>query len=224
MKKTKQRVSLVFRTDIRHELNHLWLGLVEEWDFHDSKIKQNDQLSVDPHRRSLYFISPKTADINQDGKDQTALRTRKEHSMSVNRAMSPPNQLIRSFNVIRIESAGLTISKISFWTLLNGGISADGRVSNIWIIPWRTNDLRCTSRERQRALLDRRNSDHPDVNSLSCRCPWYETDSEDLAENCDSPKRERSPSRTCNPFHRRRLNIPGKHEWWTQVSRHWHCI
>ena len=46
------------------------------------------------------------------------------------------DQLIRSFKVIRIEWAGLTMSNISFWTLLNGGISVTGLVDNACTNPF----------------------------------------------------------------------------------------
>lgn len=123
------------------------------------------------------------------------------------------NQLIRSFNVIRIESTGLTMSKISFCTLLNGGISVNGLVDSICTIPlikeiYFKFDLTKLNKQN---ILDKRNLNHPDVSDLFYQYPLFEINIEVLVVNFDCQEQERNLNMIYNPFLRHRLNILEKH-------------
>lgn len=123
------------------------------------------------------------------------------------------NQLIRSFNVIRIESTGLTMSKISFCTLLNGGISVNGLVDSICTIPLIKEiyfKFDSTKLNKQN-ILDKRNLNHPDVSDLFYQYPLFEINIEVLVVNFDCQGQERNLNMIYNPFLRHRLNILEKH-------------
>lgn len=105
------------------------------------------------------------------------------------------------------------MSKISFCTLLNGGISVNGLVDSICTIPlikeiYFKFDLTKLNKQN---ILDKRNLNHPDVSDLFYQYPLFEINIEVLVVNFDCQEQERNLNMIYNPFLRHRLNILEKH-------------